>query len=84
MMVYVIYNNDFVKVFVTSKALREYMSTMLGIITINHKHLSEVGWWVLDKELESEEVVCHQIDLFSEIISKFYLVKTNIIEDIDK
>ena len=79
MSVYVIYSEDFVEVHASIRSLNKSLTSMLGIVAIDHKHLSEIDWNQLDSDLDEGSVVCHHIDLFSEIVGKSYITKIDVI-----
>lgn len=83
MSVYVIYSEESVEVHATLSSLKKSLTKMIGIIAINHYHLSEVNWDDLDNELDNENAICHHIDLYSERVDKSYITKEDII-NLDK
>lgn len=79
MSVYVIYSGDFVEVHTSLRSLKKSLTSMLGIVAVDHKHLSEIDWNQLDSDLDEGSVVCHQIDLFSVRVDKSYITKEDVI-----
>ena len=79
MSVYVIYSGDFVEVHTSLRSLKKSLTSMLGIVAVDHKHLSEIDWNQLDSDLDEGSVVCHQIDLFSARVDKSYITKEDVI-----